>query len=244
MTPAGQDDMKSNPIVSFFKSIYYIFKAAFKIESRKDRFSRFAHLNKWKNAESVSGPGSTLEYTANIRKELPGLFKKLKIKSMLDAPCGDFNWAKHLERPGVTYLGGDIVPALIKRNNELFNDKTTSFQELDIVKEKLPEVDLWLCRDALPHFSEENIFETLAGFIKSDITYLLTSHYYECSVYSDIRTGSFRAVNWLLPPFEFPEPEVCIDDWIEGFEVRALCFWRRETLAEALKDHPKIQKYL
>jgi hypothetical protein len=228
----------------YLRSLYYVLKAAFKAESRKDRFSRYAHLNKWKDKESVSGPGSTLVYTENIRAELPKLFKKLRIKSMFDAPCGDFNWIQHLARPGIVYLGGDIVPALIRNNNEKYADDKNSFREIDIVKDPLPKADIWLCRDALPHFSEENIYETLANFFRSDITWIFTSHYTKCTQNRDIRTGSFREVNFLLSPFLFPKPELCVDDWIEGFPVRGLCLWKRETLFKALKDRPEFQKYL
>ena len=36
--------------------------------------------------------------------------------SLLDAPCGDFNWMRHVPLGGVSYTGADVVPELIARN--------------------------------------------------------------------------------------------------------------------------------
>jgi hypothetical protein len=54
------------------------------------------HQNIFGGIESRSGNGSTLVQTAVIRDEIPLLFKELNIKSVLDAPCGDFNWMKEI----------------------------------------------------------------------------------------------------------------------------------------------------
>src|SRR5215471_3655990 len=54
-------------------------------------FTGIYEQNIWKNSESRSGHGSTLEYTTAVRDALPTIFRDLKITSMVDAPCGDFN---------------------------------------------------------------------------------------------------------------------------------------------------------
>ena len=86
--------------------------------SPKQRFTRIYNLNTWKDPETVSGRGSSLASTEAIRRELPQLIKSLGITSVLDAPCGDFNWIKDVlkECPDVTYFGVDIVDALISKN--------------------------------------------------------------------------------------------------------------------------------
>ena len=137
-----------------------LLKRALSIETRQDRFRRYALRNKWKSSETLSGPGSTVKYTENLRKELPPLFEKFEIKSMLDAPCGDYNWMRLVERPEVHYIGGEIVPEFVEANNARYANDNTRFILCDILKDELPAVDLWLCRDVLFHFRYADIFQT------------------------------------------------------------------------------------
>ncbi|HMJ08127.1 MAG TPA: hypothetical protein VK468_03925, partial [Pyrinomonadaceae bacterium] len=96
-------------------------------------FTEHYTKNVWINDQSVSGDGSTSEYTENLRRELPGLFEKFGIRSILDAPCGDYNWFRHVDRgTEISYIGGDIVGDLVRRNNESYGDANTSFVKLDI----------------------------------------------------------------------------------------------------------------
>jgi len=69
-------------------------KKIFKHDSIEDRFTEIYKSNYWGSKESVSGIGSTLIYTENLRSKLPDLFQLYSIKSIFDAPCGDFNWMK------------------------------------------------------------------------------------------------------------------------------------------------------
>lgn len=62
-------------------------KRVFGRESNKERFSRYAKNNKWRDNESLSGPGSTLFYAEMIRRELPVFLKEYSITSIFDAPC-------------------------------------------------------------------------------------------------------------------------------------------------------------
>lgn len=79
-------------------------------QSPRDIFSRYWSSNHWRNAESRSGDGSTLAYTARLREQLPLLISRYRVRSMLDLPCGDFNWFRHVELPAsVDYIGADIV---------------------------------------------------------------------------------------------------------------------------------------
>jgi Methyltransferase domain len=196
---------------------------------RQRVFSKIVEGNAWGSAESVSGPGSTLEYTENIRREIPTILRDRKIKSMLDAPCGDYNWARHLPRDGITYIGADIVPALIKANAK-YTDSTTSFRVLDIIEEPLVEVDLWLCRDCLFHLSNADIRKALANFRKSRIKYLLTTSHWQATANRDIKIGGFRLLNLELPPFSFPKPRAAITDFIDGYPPRILGLWHRDDI--------------
>ena len=70
--------------------IYRFFYLKYFSGSNKDIFQNIYFNNRWGDSSSLSGTGSNLEQTTNIIKELPSIFKKYKINSILDIPCGDF----------------------------------------------------------------------------------------------------------------------------------------------------------
>ncbi len=174
-------------------------------------FTEIYKLNRWGNRESLSGVGSTLDATEVVRSELPRLIRALNIKSMIDIPCGDFNWMKLVDLP-VAYLGADIVPDLIARNNATYSDGARSFRTLNLVSDPLPRTDLVVCRDCLIHLSFADIKTALANIKQSGSTYLLTSTYVELDHNDDIVTGEFRTINLQRPPFSFPDPLMSITE--------------------------------
>jgi hypothetical protein len=215
------------------------------LRNAKDVFNYIYERNMWGNAESVSGPGSTLEYTENIRKELPILAKKLDLSVILDAPCGDYNWFGAIDwKNEITYIGGDIVEPLIKSNDTHHANDNISFICLDVVNDVLPKSDLWLCRDCLFHLPILDIMLTLDNFLRSDIRYLLTSTHPACSMNSDITTGAFRRLNLDLPPFSLCKPITMLDDWIEGYPLRMLALWEREELRKSLASNQLFQQVI
>ncbi len=209
----------------------------------KSVFTDYYRNNFWGNRESVSGAGSTMEYTENIRRELPLLMERFHVRKFLDAPCGDYNWFQAVKRPdGLEYIGGDIVEELIRQNQVKYGDDRTSFISLDVINDALPAADLWMCRDCLFHFSYEDIFKTLANFLRSDIHYLFTSIHTDCTANADILTGGARQLNLELPPFNLCKAVLYIDDWIPGFTVRRMGVWSRDMVAESLESNVEIRK--
>jgi len=208
-------------------------------------FQHHFETNEWGSNESASGQGSTIAYTANIRKEIPILFNDLGVQTILDAPCGDYNWFRMMqwEKP-VAYIGGDIVQTLVERNQSFYGSPGSKFIKVDIVHDILPTVDLWLCRDCLFHLTNRDILLVIDNFIKSDIRYLLTSTHSACTKNREIPTGSFRLLNLQLPPFSFCKPIRMLDDWIEGFPVRHLALWDRETLRSCLTSNEDFHRTL
>ncbi len=203
----------------------------------EDRFTHFYRTNKWRNKESVSGSGSTEEYTRNLRRELPGVIERFGVCSILDAPCGDFNWFRLVEGgKDLNYVGGDIVTPLVEENQRLYGDNTTRFVHLNIVNDELPECDLWMCRDCLFHLSHDDIFGAINNFLRSKIRYLLTSTYSQSPENKDIPTGAFRMLNLELPPFGLCKPILYIDDWIEGYPVRHLALWERTQVLDSVRS--------
>ena len=208
-----------------------------RFKNPEEVFTAYYKENIWSDPESLSGPGSTSAYTQNIRRGIPPLLVKLNIRHLLDAPCGDYNWFRLMERPAqLEYIGGDIVGPLVEQNHARHGNSRTRFITLDITKDPLPSVDLWLCRDCLFHLSEESVFAALENFTLSDVPWLLTSTHPRAEVNIDMPTGSFRLLNLQLPPYNLPAPEAAIEDWIEDYPYRLLALWSREAVACALEQ--------
>ena len=176
------------------------------LKEPEDRFTKIYSSNHWNSSESRSGEGSTLENTQNIRAKLPRILDRYKIKKMLDAPCGDFNWMQHvIQNTSIKYIGGDIVKPLIKCNQSEYGDKDTSFIHLDLTKNTLPKVDLLFCRDCLFHLSYKDILLVLNNFLGSSITYLMTTSSAAPQgpriKNSDIATSDWRLIDFFTEPF-------------------------------------------
>jgi SAM-dependent methyltransferase len=196
-------------------------------------FSRLYEDNSWGDEESVSGPGSNFARTTKIRRELPELLKQHSLASLLDAPCGDFNWMKETDLGVERYIGVDVVPDLIARNQKLYGDQTRQFRVLDITTDDVPEVDAILCRDCFIHLSYRHINAALANFKRSNSKYFLTNTYLACRKNEDISTGGFRRLNLQMSPFNFPEPLVLIS---EKFAEEEMLYFRKCLGLWRLKD--------
>lgn len=174
----------------------------------EEKFTKIYTGRLWGNAESASGAGSSIDYTANIRKELPLIFEKFNITSVFDAPCGDFNWMKKVIVPSDTkYIGGDIVKELIDINNRDYSNKKIEFVHFDITKNSFPNADIWICRDCFIHLSYQSILQSLKNFCESNISYLLTTTHVNHGRFNnkDIISGGFRYIDLFSEPFNFPE---------------------------------------
>jgi hypothetical protein len=208
------------------------------LQSAEDKFTWIYKKNYWQSNESASGDGSTLEYTANLRKELPALFEKFAIKSVLDAPCGDFNWMRELLRSSdIEYTGGDIVWPLIQSLNAQHGAPGRVFIHLDLVAGKLPKADLMICRDCLFHLSFADTRAALENYLSSGTPYLLTTTHKNLSGWAnqDIKTGFYRQIDLFAAPYNFPStPLARIDDWVAPFPEREMCLWSRGQVAKAL----------
>ena len=168
-------------------------------------FSKIHSGNSWDGTESVSGPGSTMAATANIREALPGLLEEFGIKTILDVPCGDAYWIGKCLPQGVTYIGGDIVPEIIKKN-KLEKADLGEFIVCDLVTDELPNADLIIVRDCFIHLPNEMIRQAFENIKKAKIKYMLTTTYQGLGENIDIELGGFRPVDLTLEPFALPKP--------------------------------------
>ena len=177
--------------------------------------SVYNHPTGWGSKESKSGVGSELSSTVNLRKELSFLFLKYKINSILDVPCGDFNWMSQMDLSGIEYTGGDIVEELIESNRIKFPN--IEFLQVDITKDSLVKSDLVLTRDCFAHLSNKKIIDAIENIKNSGSRYLLTTSFTKFCDNFNIEDGDWREINLMIPPFNLKPiyliNEMCIESY-------------------------------
>jgi SAM-dependent methyltransferase len=186
----------------------------------------------WGGDGSVSGPGSNPRETAVIRAELPRLIRDFGIASVLDIPCGDFFWMRLVDLGPVRYVGGDILDVLIEANREKFSAPGRDFRLLDVTKDKLPRVDLILCRDCLVHLSNRLVWKALANMKRSGSRYLLATTFVDREQNADTLTGGWRPLNLSAPPFCLAPPlRVIHEDYpFKEFRDKSIGLWELEKI--------------
>jgi glycosyltransferase involved in cell wall biosynthesis len=204
-------------------------------ESVEKRFRKIFKENLFLSEESRSGEGSTLEQTEVIRAEIPKLIVKYKIRSMLDAPCGDFHWLSTTDLGASEYIGADIVDDLISKDAAAYASACRSFIKKNIIEDDLPAVDMILCRDCLVHLTFEQGLAVIRNFKRSGAKYLLTTTFLERDNNVDLGPGDmWRTLNLRLAPFSFPEPiELINERCSEGkgaFGDKCLGLWKLEDI--------------
>ena len=207
-------------------------------------FTEVYDHNVWLGDESRSGEGSSREATRHIVRELPGLLRDLGVRTMLDAPCGDFAWMKDVYLGDTFYIGADVVEPLIQANVSHHGSPKRAFFRLDMLEDPLPKADLILCRDCFIHLPLPMIFDALRAMLRSEASYVLLSHYSWRTVPSnddvpDLLLGG-RRINLELPPFNFPPPlRSIIESWVPQKIAdltgdKTLALWRAEDIAAVL----------
>lgn len=215
-----------------------ILKAIASSASLEDRFTRIYSQNLWGDTESASGTGSNLAHTANVRARLPDLMRQHGVKTVFDAPCGDFHWMRDVvAQTDVRYVGGDIVKPLIEKLSREATSERVSFIHVDLTRDSFPSADLMICRDCLFHLSYRDCLAVLRGFLSAGIPLLLTTTHElrKGAENRDIATGDFRPMDLLRPPYGFPAEVLArIDDWVPPDPPRFMCLWTRDQVARAV----------
>ena len=202
--------------------------------SVEEKFTYIHEINFWSGATSLSGHGSDELQTEEIKKQLPKILADYKIKSMLDLPCGDFNWMRSINLKLSTYIGADIVDDIINRNNEAYSNSHRRFVKLDIITDVLPKVDLLFCRDCFVHLSNDDIIKAIKNIKKSGSKYLLTTTFTDCQKNKDIVTGDWRMVNLTKEPFSLGKPLFILNEKCSeannSYNDKSLGLWKINAL--------------
>jgi hypothetical protein len=201
-------------------------------------FTDIYATNAWGGSDSCSGTGSDVYQTRIIAREIPVLLFDLGVTTMLDVPCGDFHWMSRVDLDGVDYTGADIVDALVRQNQQQAR-AGVRFRRLNLITDRLPRVDLILCRDCLVHLPFADAFSALNNICRSGSEYLLTTTFPTRADNEDIETGDWRPLNLERAPFCLPPPLRIINEGCtEGdgfFDDKSLGLWRVADLHRHLK---------
>jgi hypothetical protein len=214
--------------------------------------------------ESKSGGGSTMEETEIIRQQIKQIVKDKEIKSVVDAPCGDFNWMKDIVYSFESYTGCDIVPEMIA-DNQKYANSIIKFQELDLTQGEIPEADLLITRDVIGHLTLEDGKKVISNILKSKCKYLLTTTWYNPTDENYFQThinpdrevtldrqweagaAQFYPVCLHSEPFNLPKPEFYIEEKpvVDGYENgvrKGLAFYDLDKLRGKIQVTPIISQ--
>lgn len=187
--------------------------AKFRNMSTEQVFTEIYRSKHWKSTDNVSGPGSEINQTETLIRELNGLFKELNIVSVLDIPCGNFHWMQKVNLSKTNYVGADIVTELIESNKQNYQESDRlNFQVLNLITDPLPQCDLIIVRDCLVHFSNKDILNAITNIKSSGSKYLLTTTFTNHHMNFDIVTGDWRPLNLQDKPFNFAPPLMIINE--------------------------------
>jgi len=212
----------------------------------EQRFENIFKNNSWGGHNSVSGRGSDLDQTEHIIREIPALFKDMGISTVLDIPCGDFNWMRNIDLSGIKYIGADIVKEIVKNNKNQYEKNNVSFRHMNLIEDTLPQVDLILIRDCLVHMSYDDIFKLLNNVCNSMSQYLLTTSFTDRQDNKDIITGEWRPLNLQIAPFSLPKPIRIINEKCtqgkSSYTDKSLGLWKISDIAKILKNIESAKK--
>jgi len=209
--------------------------AKFRNMSTEQVFTEIYRSKHWKSTDNVSGPGSEINQTETLIRELNGLFKELNIVSVLDIPCGNFHWMQKVNLSKTNYVGADIVTELIESNKQNYQESDRlNFQVLNLITDPLPQCDLIIVRDCLVHFSNKDILNAITNIKSSGSKYLLTTTFTNHHMNFDIVTGDWRPLNLQDKPFNFAPPLMIINESCTEcngeFKDKSMALWEISKL--------------
>jgi len=175
-----------------------------------ERFSTVFRSRLWGEQESLSGPGSRLDNPMVVQalEALDHAIQALKVQSVADIPCGDFNWFRLAtqKHPDLRYTGFDIVDELVNENRKRYPG--VEFVHFDVVSDVPGCFDLVFTKELFIHLKDRDIFRAIANMKASGSKYLIASNSFGVTNV-DLRydeLGYARPVDLCVEPYNFPKP--------------------------------------
>ncbi|MBF0185265.1 MAG: methyltransferase domain-containing protein [Magnetococcales bacterium] len=193
-------------------------------------FSEIYHFAHWGDRETRSGYDSLWRKSKTVRRELQQISRRLTLRTLLDAGCGDGNWLAWMGDCWDLYLGVDVVAELIANNQTLFAHRPHHlFKVADICHDPLPRMDAILCRNVLNWLPLAQAAQALQQCKRSESRYLLATTHPGASNRPGT-TGQWRRLDLTAPPFSLPPPLQLLADGPDE-EGRYLGVWRLADVA-------------
>lgn len=161
-----------------------------------------------------------------LRVELVRLIKGMKIKTLVDVPCGELSFADEISPFVQKYIGIDADGKITQENRERYGSSIMHFQQLDITKDPLPQGELIFCHDILNFLSPAEISSALLHFKKSGAQYLLMTLYTDLEKNQKGKPGVCRPIDWQIAPYHFPKPLLILTE----HGNKKLALWKMEDL--------------
>ncbi|MCW5831077.1 MAG: class I SAM-dependent methyltransferase [Labilithrix sp.] len=168
----------------------------------------------------TSGLGSTVEATALYRAYLQAFLKEHKIKSVVDAGCGDWEFSRVMDWSGVDYKGYDVVESVIAKNKQRYESANVHFFTADVVTDELPAADLLLVKHVLQHLPNDDVTKFM-GKMGNYKHILVTDTVHPRTMSGsnrDIAVGDFRTFDPTAPPFSLPGVKALT--WWDGHHMQ------------------------
>lgn len=173
-----------------------------KDDALQAKFTEIFNENHWGSDESISGTGSSFRATSKLVDQLSAIIQRYEIRSMVDAPCGDFNWIAPVAAM-LDYRGYDLVEGVVKIARERAD---YAFEVADVTRSRLPRSDAIFCRDCLVHLMFRPSLNAINLFKESGSKWLITTTFPDIEANLKGRNGGWRPINLNLSPFFLPEP--------------------------------------
>jgi SAM-dependent methyltransferase len=203
----------------------------------RDVFRRIYDTSHW---EGGSGQGSRPDVTLVYRQVVQRLLGASDVRTVVDAGCGDWEFARLIDWSDISYTGIDVVPELVERNQAAFGGANVRFECRDFANSGLPPADLLLCKDVLQHWPIDWVQSFLASAPRRYRYALLTNdvssvHCAADALNSNIEVGEWRTIDLEMAPFNLNA------DWRVDYDINE-GEWVKRLLLLVRPSHRLVAK--
>lgn len=171
------------------------------IVAMRGAFEAIYREDRWSNG---SGPGSHPDNTIEYRAVLARFMEANGIRTVTDLGCGDWQFSRWVDWSRVDYLGLDIVPGVVERNQAEHGRDGVRFAMFTGI-ECLPGGDLLVSKEVLQHLPNATVQEYLALIRRKYRHALITNAVEPAGIANqDIAAGNWRPLRLGEPPFGAP----------------------------------------
>lgn len=193
-------------------------------DQRKDHFEKIYNKQLWgKHGSTLSGRGSSDAFTNNDSGFISKIITEKRVQSIVDV-CGDFAWQhKFLKNYDGDYLGVDISPSCLGRIPKSKKSTKVNFKQLDICHDKIPNSDLFICRDVLFHLSHNDILKFFTLLKESRTKWLIATSFMHSEQDYKSKKANACQHNLNLEPYNLVfEDQFLGYNGIQGYEKKSL----------------------